>query len=109
MFMSIALAAAVFSEFISNAKIGVKTVETTSYSDYPYKYTEISALLNTAEKAENGSFYRAEVTIFIGSKRRGNNAFKTLWTLCLGSRKQILLQALDSCFQLNVRHKISYQ
>lgn len=62
MFMSIALAAAVFSEFISNAKIGVKTVETTSYSDYPYKYTEISALLNTAEKAENGGFYRAEVT-----------------------------------------------
>lgn len=61
MLMSIALAAAVFSEFISNAKIGVKTVETTNYNDYPSKYIEIDALLNAVARAEGDDFYRVEI------------------------------------------------
>ena len=45
MLMTFALAAAVFSEFISNAQMGVKTVDTTGYYDYPANNKEVQELL----------------------------------------------------------------
>ncbi len=60
--MSIALAAAVFSEFVSNAEIGVRTVGNTTYNDYPAKYEASEALINSAKAAENSSFMRMEMT-----------------------------------------------
>ncbi len=61
-FLSLALAAAVFSEFTLNARTGVGEVGTTGRNDYPSKYEEITSLLNSAEKAEGDNFYRAEIT-----------------------------------------------
>lgn len=60
--LTFALAAAVFSEFVSNARIGVKTVSTTGYNDYPTKYTEIQTLLSNARESDDALFYRSEVT-----------------------------------------------
>ena len=58
----IALSAAVFSEFISNAQLGVKTVDTTGYYDYPASYGEVRELLDVTKKTEKSLFYRTEMT-----------------------------------------------
>ncbi len=61
--MSLALAIAVFSEFVSNAKIGVKTVGGSDYKSYPTRYDEIESLLATAkETTDDDDFYRIEMT-----------------------------------------------
>lgn len=60
--LTFALAAAVFSEFVSNARVGVKTVTTTGYKEYPTKYTEITTLLGNVRESDDSLFYRAEVT-----------------------------------------------
>ena len=60
--MTFVLAAAMFSEFISNAQIGVQTVDTTSYSDYPATYDEVEALLGYERKNDKSPFYRTEMT-----------------------------------------------
>ena len=60
--MSIALAAAVFSEFYANTYKGVQTVGHSSYDDYPLRGNEVSSLINTAEQADDELFYRTEMT-----------------------------------------------
>ncbi|WP_024861020.1 YfhO family protein [Ruminococcus flavefaciens] len=60
--MTLALSAAVFSEFIANAQMGVKTVDTTGYSDYPTCYEEIEELLDCTRKTDKTLFYRTEVS-----------------------------------------------
>jgi len=60
--MSLALAAAVCSEFVSNAKIGVDTVSDTGYYDYPTNYDAIESLLAAAKESDDSPFYRTEVT-----------------------------------------------
>ena len=59
--MSLALAVAVFSEFVSNAKIGVKTVGGSDYSSYPSHYDEIESLLSTVKETDEDDFYRIEM------------------------------------------------
>lgn len=59
--MNIAVAAVVFSEFITNAQIGVNTVSTTSYDSYPLSYAECRALLDMTEKNDDTPFYRTEM------------------------------------------------
>lgn len=61
-FMSFALAAAVFSEFTFNAKLGVETVKTTSYNDYPKKNLDTTALLDEIDYREDSLFWRTEMT-----------------------------------------------
>ena len=60
--MSLAIAAAVFSEFVSNAKIGVETVGSSSYNDYPSHYDEVESLLSSVRTDEKDEFYRLEMT-----------------------------------------------
>ncbi|SHM17269.1 YfhO family protein [Ruminococcus flavefaciens] len=60
--MTLALSAAVFSEFISNAQMGVSTVDTTGYSDYPANKTEVRRLLDYEKKHDKSKFYRTELT-----------------------------------------------
>ncbi|MCR5600506.1 MAG: YfhO family protein [Ruminococcus sp.] len=60
--MTFALAAAVFSEFISNAQMGVKTVDTTGYSDYPAENAEVQELLEYERNTDKDLFYRSEMT-----------------------------------------------
>ncbi len=60
--MTFALAAAVFSEFISNAQMGVKTVDTTGYNDYPASNAEVQELLEYERANEKELFYRSEFT-----------------------------------------------
>ena len=60
--MTIALSAAMFSEFISNAQIGVKTVDTTGYNDYPANYQEVEALLGYERENDRAPFYRTEMS-----------------------------------------------
>lgn len=60
--MSFALAIAVFSEFVSVAKTGVKTVGSSSYTSYPTSYDEVESLLSAAKESEDSLFYRTEVT-----------------------------------------------
>ncbi len=59
--MSLALAVAVFSEFVSNAKIGVKTVGGSDYESYPSHYDEIESLLSTIKETDDDDFYRVEM------------------------------------------------
>ncbi len=61
-FMSFALAAAVFSEFVCNARLGVETVGTTAYENYPTNYKEVQSLLGMAENTDDSPFYRTEMT-----------------------------------------------
>ena len=61
-FLSIALAAAVFSEFVSNAQLGVKTVKTSSYTDYPSHNVEVQSLLSHISNTDDELFYRTEMT-----------------------------------------------
>lgn len=60
--MTLALSAAMFSEFISNAQMGVKTVDTTGYLDYPSSSAEVSQLLDYERKNDKDKFYRTEMT-----------------------------------------------
>jgi uncharacterized membrane protein YfhO len=60
--MTLALSAAVFSEFISNAQMGVSTVDTTGYRDYPTNKTEVRQLLDYEKKNDKSKFYRTEMT-----------------------------------------------
>ena len=60
--MTLALAAAVFSEFVSNAQIGAKTVDNTSYNDYPTRYEEVDELLECTRKTDKSLFYRTEMS-----------------------------------------------
>ncbi len=60
--MTFALAAAVFSECVSNARLGVDTVETTSYTDYPLKYQAVETLLSNIRQNDSDPFYRTEMT-----------------------------------------------
>lgn len=60
--MTLALSAAVFSEFVSNAQLGVKTVDTTGYSGYPTYYSDVRQLLDYEKENDSGKFYRTEMT-----------------------------------------------
>lgn len=60
--LNFALAAAVISESISNAQLGVKTVDTTGYKDYPTRSEEIQGLLTDMRNMDDTPFYRSEVT-----------------------------------------------
>lgn len=60
--LSLALAAAVFSEFVSNAKLGVETVGSSDYIGYPSHYDEVEDLLTSAKKSDPDPFYRTEMT-----------------------------------------------
>ena len=60
--MTLALAAALFSEFVSNAQIGAKTVDNTSYNDYPTRYEEVEELLDCTRKTDKSLFYRTEMS-----------------------------------------------
>ena len=59
--MSIALAAAVFSEFYANTCKGVQTVGHSSYTEYPTRGAEVTSLVNTAKQADDELFYRTEM------------------------------------------------
>ncbi|MBQ6181035.1 MAG: YfhO family protein [Ruminococcus sp.] len=61
-FLTLALAAAVFSEFVSNAQLGVKTVKSSSYNDYPSHSIEVQSLLSHISNTEDELFYRTEMT-----------------------------------------------
>ena len=60
--LTLALSAAMFSEFISNAQLGVKTVDTTGYNDYPANYQEVESLLKYERKNDRSPFYRTEMS-----------------------------------------------
>jgi uncharacterized membrane protein YfhO len=60
--MTFVLSAAMFSEFISNAQIGVQTVDTTSYTEYPATYDDVEALLKYERENDKTPFYRTEMT-----------------------------------------------
>ena len=60
--LTLALSAAMFSEFISNAQLGVKTVDTTGYNDYPASYRDVESLLEYERKNDSSLFYRTEMS-----------------------------------------------
>jgi len=60
--VSVGLAAAVFSECLSNAQFGVDTVSTTSYFNYPNQKEAVQTLLNDVRKNDSSLFYRTEMT-----------------------------------------------
>ena len=60
--MCLALAATVISESYSNTDIGVKTVTTTGYPEYPTKGAQIQQLLSDIRSQDDTPFYRTEVT-----------------------------------------------
>ena len=60
--MTFVLSAAMFSEFISNTQIGVQTVDTTSYTEYPATYDDVEALLKYERENDKSPFYRTEMT-----------------------------------------------
>ena len=57
-----ALAAAVFSELVSNTVIGVKTVGSSSYTSYPTVNAEVQQLLGEMRQQDDGLFSRVEMT-----------------------------------------------
>lgn len=59
--MSFMLLAGVCTETSFNANIGVKTVDTTSYS-YPSNYEGVKALLSAIDQSESDLFWRTECT-----------------------------------------------
>lgn len=59
-FMTAAVGTAVFSELISNARIGLGTLTPSSYSSYPANGREVQSLLNKASNSEESLFYRTE-------------------------------------------------
>lgn len=60
--VSVGLAAAVFSECLSNAQFGVDTVSTTSYQNYPNSQEAVQTLLEDVRKNDSTLFYRTEMT-----------------------------------------------
>ena len=60
--MCLALAAAVISETYSNANLGVKTVTTTGYPEYPTKDAQVQQLLSDIRSQDDEPFYRLEMT-----------------------------------------------
>ncbi|MBQ1518976.1 MAG: YfhO family protein [Ruminococcus sp.] len=60
--MCLALGAALISEFAGNAQIGVRTVTTTNYNEYPTKNTEVQKLLSDIRSQDDSPFYRLEMT-----------------------------------------------
>ena len=60
--MGLALTAALISEFAANAQIGVKTVTTTNYKEYPTKNAEVQTLLSDIRSQDDSPFYRLEMT-----------------------------------------------
>ena len=60
--LGLALTVAVVSEFTANAQLGVKTVTTTNYKEYPTKNAEVQALLSDIRRQDDSPFYRLEVT-----------------------------------------------
>ena len=60
--MTLILSAAMFSEFTSYAQIGVQTVDTTSYKDYPSSAEEVESLLKYERENDKSPFYRTEMT-----------------------------------------------
>lgn len=61
-FICIAIGAAVFSESVSNADLGVKTVSNTGYGEYPSRNIEVQSLLSHISNTEDSLFYRTEMT-----------------------------------------------
>lgn len=59
--MSFMLLAGVCTEIYFNANIGVKTVDTTSYS-YPTSYNGVKSLLSTIDETESDLLWRTECT-----------------------------------------------
>lgn len=59
-FMTAAVGTAVFSELISNARIGLGTLTPSSYNNYPANGREVQSLLNKASNSEDSLFYRTE-------------------------------------------------
>lgn len=60
-FMTAAVGTAVFSELVSNAAIGLKTLTPSSYANYPANGREVQSLLNKASNSEDSLFYRTEL------------------------------------------------
>lgn len=60
--MTFGLAAAVFSECLSNAQIGVETVDNTSYYSYPNQYESVQTLLEDVREKDKTPFFRTEMT-----------------------------------------------
>ena len=57
-----ALGATVISETYSNTNIGVKTVTTTGYNEYPTKEAQVQQLLDSIRSQDDSPFYRLEMT-----------------------------------------------
>lgn len=60
--MNICIAAAIVSELVSNAALGVKTVGSSDYDSYPTKYTDVQEILGTIRSQDSTPFYRSEFT-----------------------------------------------
>lgn len=60
-FMTAAVGTAVFSELVSNACIGLKTLSPSVYANYPANGREVQSLLNKASNSEESLFYRTEL------------------------------------------------
>ncbi|MBR3759494.1 MAG: YfhO family protein [Ruminococcus sp.] len=60
-FMTAAIGTAVFSELISNARIGLNTLNPSAFNSYPANGREVQSLLNKAANSEEDLFYRTEI------------------------------------------------
>ncbi len=60
--MSLGMTAVVICELVGNAQIGVKTVSTTNYSDYPTRNDAVQTILDGVRMRDDSPFYRAEMT-----------------------------------------------
>ncbi len=60
--MCLAVGATVISETYSNANLGVKTVTTTGYNEYPTKNAHVQQLLTDIRNQDDELFYRLEMT-----------------------------------------------
>lgn len=60
--MTLTLAAAVFTEFVNNAKTGVETVSTTDRKSYPTNNEQVQEMLDYTANTDPSPFYRTEMT-----------------------------------------------
>ena len=60
--MSLGMTAVVICELVGNAQVGVKTVSTTNYSDYPTRNDAVQTILDGVRMRDDSPFYRAEMT-----------------------------------------------
>lgn len=60
-FVTAAVGTAVFSELISNAQLGTKTLSPSQYNNYPANGRSVQSLLNKAANSEESLFYRTEI------------------------------------------------